>query len=192
MTKTKAKSKKKASSKKKAPSKKMVARKVAKKAVKKAVRKPAARAARAPKRKPTAKPEVAALPAEKQIVGGILLGHAEDYFAHVSVMALKLLAPVSVGDMIRIKGHTTDITQSTPFTWVYSGLSNRNGTPPPAGFAAVLLLLPVISLVSYSTMALLPVLAIVRVMKVAENATALAPAFQGLGEDGYFIQPLRR
>lgn len=39
------------------------------------------------------------------------------------------------------------------------------------GIAAVLLLLPVISLVSYSTMALLPVLGVVRVMKIAENAT---------------------
>ena len=39
------------------------------------------------------------------------------------------------------------------------------------GIGAVLLLLPVISLVSYSTMALLPVLAVVRVMKIAENAT---------------------
>jgi hypothetical protein len=113
--------------KKKAKSRKKAARKVAKKGVKKAVkkavkktagkakkaaRKPAARAAGAPKRKPSAKPGVAALPAEKQVAGGILLGQVEDYFAHVNVMALKLLAPVSVGNMIRIKGHTTDITQT--------------------------------------------------------------------------------
>jgi AAA family ATP:ADP antiporter len=39
------------------------------------------------------------------------------------------------------------------------------------GFAAILLMLPVIALVSYTTMALLPVLAIVKVMKIAENAT---------------------
>jgi len=39
------------------------------------------------------------------------------------------------------------------------------------GFAAILLLLPVIALISYSTMALLPILAIVKVMKIAENAT---------------------
>ena len=118
--------KKKAKSKMKAKSKKKVAGKVAKKAVKKvtgkakpAARKPAARAAGAPKRKPSApapsakirKPGVAPLPAEKQVVDGVLLGQVEDYFAHVNVMAVKLLAPVSVGDMIRIKGHTTDITQ---------------------------------------------------------------------------------
>jgi AAA family ATP:ADP antiporter len=39
------------------------------------------------------------------------------------------------------------------------------------GFAAIVLMLPVIALVSYATMALLPVLAIVKVMKIAENAT---------------------
>jgi len=39
------------------------------------------------------------------------------------------------------------------------------------GFAAIILVLPVIALVSYTTMALLPVLAIVKAMKVAENAT---------------------
>ena len=122
--------KKKAKSKKKPKSKNKAAKKVAKKAVKKAVkkvagkaktavRKPAARVRGAPKRKPSAparsaktpKAGVAALPAEKQVVGGVLLGQVEDYFAHVNVMALKLLAPVSVGNMIRIKGHTTDITQ---------------------------------------------------------------------------------
>ncbi len=126
---------------KRAGTQKKAGKKVAKKAVKKvagkakmAGRKPAARkpAARKPaartsaarpagarKRKPSAparpaktrKPGVAALPAEKQVAGGILLGQVEDYFAHVNVMALKLLAPVSVGNMIRIKGHTTDITQ---------------------------------------------------------------------------------
>ena len=39
------------------------------------------------------------------------------------------------------------------------------------GVGAVLLLLPLISLVAYSTMALLPILAVVRVMKIGENAT---------------------
>jgi len=38
------------------------------------------------------------------------------------------------------------------------------------GFGAILLLLPVISLVSYTTMWLFPVLAVVKFMKVAENA----------------------
>ena len=39
------------------------------------------------------------------------------------------------------------------------------------GFAAILLILPVIALVSYTVMALLPVLMVVKFMKVAENAT---------------------
>ena len=38
------------------------------------------------------------------------------------------------------------------------------------GFGAILLLLPVIALCSYTTMAVLPVLAVVRIMKVAENS----------------------
>lgn len=39
------------------------------------------------------------------------------------------------------------------------------------GFAAILLILPVIALASYSVMALIPILIIVKMMKVAENAT---------------------
>jgi AAA family ATP:ADP antiporter len=39
------------------------------------------------------------------------------------------------------------------------------------GFAAILLILPVIALVSYTTMALIPILVIVKMMKIAENAT---------------------
>jgi AAA family ATP:ADP antiporter len=39
------------------------------------------------------------------------------------------------------------------------------------GFASIALLLPVIALLSYTVMALLPVLAVVKMMKVAENAT---------------------
>jgi AAA family ATP:ADP antiporter len=39
------------------------------------------------------------------------------------------------------------------------------------GFAAIALMLPVIALLSYTAMALLPVLAIVKMMKIAENAT---------------------
>ncbi len=38
------------------------------------------------------------------------------------------------------------------------------------GFGAILLLLPVIALCSYSTMAFFPILAVVRIMKVAENS----------------------
>jgi AAA family ATP:ADP antiporter len=39
------------------------------------------------------------------------------------------------------------------------------------GFGAIMLMLPVISLISYSTMALLPILPVVRSLKIAENST---------------------
>lgn len=94
---------------------------------KKPAKKPAAKAAKpaAPvdklARKAAAKAAAAATPKpdpfgpptdpEHQVPGGVFLGRVEDYFSHVGVVALTLLAPLSVGDMIRIKGHTTDITQ---------------------------------------------------------------------------------
>jgi ATP:ADP antiporter, AAA family len=39
------------------------------------------------------------------------------------------------------------------------------------GFGSIILLLPIISLLSYASMALVPILAVVRFMKIAENAT---------------------
>lgn len=48
---------------------------------------------------------------EQAIVGAVLLGKVLDYFSQVSVIALVLEAPLAVGDTIRIKGHTTDLTQ---------------------------------------------------------------------------------
>jgi AAA family ATP:ADP antiporter len=39
------------------------------------------------------------------------------------------------------------------------------------GFGVILLMLPVISLLSYAAMALVPVLAVIKVMKIAENST---------------------
>jgi len=52
-----------------------------------------------------------ALPAEKQVPGGVFLGEVEDYFSKVGVIALTLKRSLSVGDTMRVKGHTTDITQ---------------------------------------------------------------------------------
>lgn len=106
----------------------MATKKKTKKAAKRPAQKPAQRPAqktaqrpaRPAARKPAAPAKVAAvargdaeapLDAEHQVPGGVLLGRVEDYFAHVGVVALTLQAPLSVGDMIRIKGHTTDITQ---------------------------------------------------------------------------------
>ncbi|MBN1823560.1 MAG: hypothetical protein JW803_04510 [Endomicrobiales bacterium] len=40
------------------------------------------------------------------------LGGVEDYFAHVGVVALKLKGDIKVGETIRVRGHTTDFTQT--------------------------------------------------------------------------------
>lgn len=38
------------------------------------------------------------------------IGVVTHYFGHISVAAVKLTGPLAVGDTIRIKGHTTDMT----------------------------------------------------------------------------------
>lgn len=43
--------------------------------------------------------------AEKQI------GHVSDYFEHVGVIAIKLTAPLKVGDTIQVKGGETEFEQ---------------------------------------------------------------------------------
>jgi putative protease len=40
------------------------------------------------------------------------LGTVFDYFAKVGVAAIKLVAPLKVGDKIKIKGATTDLEQT--------------------------------------------------------------------------------
>jgi len=40
-----------------------------------------------------------------------ILGIITHYFPHVQAAVIKLKAPLSVGDTIKIKGHTTDFTQ---------------------------------------------------------------------------------
>jgi len=41
-----------------------------------------------------------------------VLGIITHYFPHVRAAVIKLKAPLSVGDKVKIKGHTTDFTQS--------------------------------------------------------------------------------
>ena len=41
-----------------------------------------------------------------------LIGVVTHYFPHVNAAVIKLKAPLSAGDTIRIKGHTTDFTQT--------------------------------------------------------------------------------
>lgn len=39
------------------------------------------------------------------------IGSVSTFFSHVGVVAIKLSAPLSVGDKIHLKGHTTDFKQ---------------------------------------------------------------------------------
>ncbi len=48
---------------------------------------------------------------EQQIVGAVFLGKVQDYLSKLGVATLVLEAPLAVGDAIRVKGHTTDLTQ---------------------------------------------------------------------------------
>ncbi len=39
------------------------------------------------------------------------IGSVTHYFSHLSVAAVRLTAPLAVGDRIHIRGHTTDLVQ---------------------------------------------------------------------------------
>ena len=71
--------------------------------------KPKARKKAAPPAPP--KTPVWKITPEQQIVGAVFLGKVVDYYSQIGVVSLTLEAPLSVGDTIRIKGHTTDLTQ---------------------------------------------------------------------------------
>jgi translation elongation factor EF-1alpha len=43
---------------------------------------------------------------------GDAIGKVDHYFGHVSVAAISLTQPLSVGDRIHVKGHTTDLVQT--------------------------------------------------------------------------------
>src|SRR3989338_317775 len=60
---------------------------------------------RALKRK-TTKPSVKKIPKEN------IVGKITHYFPHVRAAVIKLKAPLSVGDVVKIKGHTTDFKQN--------------------------------------------------------------------------------
>jgi putative protease len=44
-------------------------------------------------------------------IEGKEIGRVSGWFSHVSVAAIKLTAPLKIGDKIRIKGHTTDFEE---------------------------------------------------------------------------------
>lgn len=43
---------------------------------------------------------------------GAPIGTVTHYFGHLSVAAINLTEPLSVGERIRIKGHTTDLVET--------------------------------------------------------------------------------
>lgn len=99
---------KKSPAKKKSPVRK---KKVQKKAP---ARKPAAKRA-APKKKPAArsspKPKPVEAPARGPLPGEVRVGVVTHYYGHLAVAAVKLEVALSVGQTIRILGHTSDFRQ---------------------------------------------------------------------------------
>ena len=98
--------------KKKKAKKKAVKRKPAKKRiVKKTLKKKTVKkTARKITRKAVTKKKPAAAKAKKTKEN--LIGSITHYFPHVQAAVIKLKAPLSVGDTIKVKGHTTDFTQA--------------------------------------------------------------------------------
>lgn len=95
-----------AKKKKKTVKKRVLKRKIIKK---KAIKKPAKK--RVIKKKPAKKAAKKKKTAPKKAKEG-LIGVVTHYFPHVRAAVIKLKAPLKVGDIIKIKGHTTDFTQS--------------------------------------------------------------------------------
>ncbi|MCK9604428.1 MAG: hypothetical protein M0R66_08735 [Candidatus Omnitrophica bacterium] len=70
-------------------------------------KKPASRKKAAPKKKLTLKKKPALKKSKENVIG--IITH---YFPHVRAAVIKLKAPLSVGDTVKIKGHTTDFIQN--------------------------------------------------------------------------------
>jgi len=86
--------------KKKAPKNKVSRKKIIRKVVKKPIKKKAA-----PRKKASLKKFV--IPKGKDIIGTVT-----HYFPKVRAAVIKLKASLANGDVIKIKGHTTDFTQA--------------------------------------------------------------------------------
>ncbi|MDD5116618.1 MAG: hypothetical protein PHW98_06115 [Candidatus Omnitrophica bacterium] len=97
---------------KKAAGRKKPAKKTVKKSLKKrAVKKKTIKKRPAQKKKTSLKKKS---PATKKQPGqkGRLIGLITHYFPHVQAAVIKLKEPLSMGDTVKIKGHTTDLTQA--------------------------------------------------------------------------------
>ncbi|MFA6357302.1 MAG: hypothetical protein WCY09_01340 [Candidatus Omnitrophota bacterium] len=87
--------------------KKITKKKTVKKTVKKIVKKTAKKIIKKTvKNKPLAKTKVTLKKAGK------LIGIVTHYFPHVQAAVIKLKAPLAMGETLKIKGHTTDFTQT--------------------------------------------------------------------------------
>lgn len=60
------------------------------------------------KKRPTKKTKAVKEPKEKENV----IGRVTHYFPKVRAAVVKLKAPLAIGDTVKIKGHTTDFTQT--------------------------------------------------------------------------------
>ncbi len=87
---------------------KKVVKKIIKKALKKVIKKKTVK--KTVKNKPAAKKQ----PTVKKIakVEGKFIGLITHYFPHVQAAVIKLKAPLTAGETVKIKGHTTDLTQT--------------------------------------------------------------------------------
>ena len=92
--------KKKAAKKRKSALKKKVIKRVAKRKA----------SPKASKKKVVARKKKAVVVKKPQ--EGKIVGRITHYFPHVQAAVIKLKAPLSVGDTIKVKGHTTDFTQT--------------------------------------------------------------------------------
>jgi len=95
---------------------KRAAKKAAKKAIKKASKKRPIKKKKTAKRKPALKkkPSLKKRPKVKKSLKkqeGNLIGLITHYFPHVQAAVIKLKGPLAMGDTVKIKGHTTDLTQ---------------------------------------------------------------------------------
>lgn len=52
------------------------------------------------------------LPWRHALPGETLVGVVDDYYSHLSVITLKVQSPLTVGDKIHVRGHTTDMTET--------------------------------------------------------------------------------
>ncbi len=88
------------------------AKTVKKKPVKKLVKKPTVKKVKPVKKSIKKKPAIVRKIKKIAKAEQGYLGEITHYFAKVKAAVIKLTAPLTVGDKINIKGHTTDLTQT--------------------------------------------------------------------------------